>query len=1359
MSDDPGVRRRTVTDTEPSGLIVLGMHRSGTSAMTGALRLCGAWVGEETELTAANRENPKGFWERRDVRAVCDRLLHSAGADWWNIASFELEAIPSSVLTEEQAKFAKIASSLDEHGTWALKEPRLCLLLPFLRDSLTRPICIHIFRNPLEVARSLQTRNGFGIATGLALWEAYNRRALSGSEPFPRVLVSYQALALQPVETIDAVLERLSELSVTDLERPDEDRLSQFIDPALYRRRATEDETHGYLSPSQRELWQHYCINQVFDYEGNAKLSPATAQHLLDLATQQTSLNKHAERERELTRELAARSRSLAELQQRTDALTADLAQQRATITENEATITENEATITENEATITEHEATITAREATIESREKTIETQEETIKDRDTRIHDLLTSSSWKLTAPLRFSARIFKRLCRNLRRILRLLYWLSRGQYSRAIILFRSASNQSRAERTSAKSVPSPVGSPNVPQLIRECQKRHSSTASRNIAEVIEGKAAKISVIAWDMAHNPLGRAYLLADLLRSDYEVEIVGALFPQFGTELWGPLRTCNRVPFKYFPGSDFPDHLARMEAVAEQIDGDILYVSKPRLPSVELAILAKMHRNRPIVLDVDDYEPSFFANTGPLTLQEATSNRGSRDHNRPQAETWTRYCESLIPLFDEITVSNEELRKKFGGTILPHLRSEHDFDPAAYPRDEIRAALGFRPEDRVILFAGTVRMHKGVSRIVRAVKKLRHLSCKLLVIGSASDPETRHFLRSMDPAYARVLPDVPFHDLPGYLCAGDLVCLLQDPSSLTARFQMPAKLTDALAMEIPVLASNAPPLANVAREGLVELLGSTPLETKIEDVFLNYPAYQEQARTNRHRFLSQYSYASRRASMKTMLNRLLETSPSPLPAEFQDLIDTHRRHFSRHRTPRALPNAGLTLYAPADPSSSADGTSCASAAADERKCRNLVDDKVDIVFFWKQNDTGIYGRRQDMLVKYLAKHPRIHRIFHFDSPIHLPRSAAAAIRDAAPGRHSHAHLVLFNTLKRRYWRGKWTTVRFDTFAFFRRRRASTLTRWLLPSEHDYLAYLDRVFRRHNLGERRTIFWVFPNNFHFPSIQRKFQPDLVVADIVDDQRNWAITSTRRDTLETNYRDILGRSDLVFANCDTVLHSMREFTGNLHLFPNAAERFEESSQVWKKPVELRRLNGPIIGYVGNLDVARIDVDLLATVAAKQPTWNLVFLGSMHRGREVEILKRFKNVHFLGVRIYERALQYIEHFDVAMIPHLDNQLTRSMNPLKLYVYLSLHVPVVATPIANIGDADEFVRIGNTPEEFAHAVKACLETTLGNSEKARLARLISRNSWETRVAEMMSLIEQNVAENSAVPTREGKE
>jgi hypothetical protein len=63
-------------------ILVLGMHRSGTSVLARLLNMIGLYFSPEGVSTGANQENPKGFWERRDVRQANDRLLHAAGADW-----------------------------------------------------------------------------------------------------------------------------------------------------------------------------------------------------------------------------------------------------------------------------------------------------------------------------------------------------------------------------------------------------------------------------------------------------------------------------------------------------------------------------------------------------------------------------------------------------------------------------------------------------------------------------------------------------------------------------------------------------------------------------------------------------------------------------------------------------------------------------------------------------------------------------------------------------------------------------------------------------------------------------------------------------------------------------------------------------------------------------------------------------------------------------------------------------------------------------------------------------------------------------------------------------------------------------
>ena len=405
-----------------------------------------------------------------------------------------------------------------------------------------------------------------------------------------------------------------------------------------------------------------------------------------------------------------------------------------------------------------------------------------------------------------------------------------------------------------------------------------------------------------------------------------------------------------------------------------------------------------------------------------------------------------------------------------------------------------------------------------------------------------------------------------------------------------------------------------------------------------------------------------------------------------------------------------------------------------------------VDDKLDIVFFWKQNDTGIYGRRQDMLVKHLAQHPRVARIFHFDAPIDLRWWLRHPLNLGNRGTEGWA--VVRQTLRRKLRLENRGNVRFDTFIFLasRRRVFRTLAR-LLPTGKSYHEFLHRTFRRCDVGIRRTVFWACPTVFDFPRLCEGFLTDVVVADVIDDQRQWPATPEHHARVQRNYEEVLSRADIAFANCSTVVDSLGRLSRSVHLVPNAAEAVGEDFERWPMPREFRRLPRPIVGYVGNLDAARLDGALLEAVARRRPRWHLVFIGSAHRDQSVLALSKHPNVHFLGVRPYPKVLRYIRHFDVAMVPHLDNDLTRNMNPLKLYVYLSLKVPIVATPIANTDAIGEFIQVGGTEDEFIGAVEHCLAHGFG-SRAARIDEVLRANSWDERVQRIVTLIDQALAD-----------
>ena len=407
-------------------------------------------------------------------------------------------------------------------------------------------------------------------------------------------------------------------------------------------------------------------------------------------------------------------------------------------------------------------------------------------------------------------------------------------------------------------------------------------------------------------------------------------------------------------------------------------------------------------------------------------------------------------------------------------------------------------------------------------------------------------------------------------------------------------------------------------------------------------------------------------------------------------------------------------------------------------------------DELDIVFLWKQNDTGIYGRRQDMFVKYLARQPRMHRIFHFDAPVDVrqwfryPRSLGV--------RGTEAMAVVRQTIARKLRLADTGKVRFDTFLKLDSRRAGfrTLCR-RLGTGGSFADYLERVLARQNRSGRRTVLWVCPTVPEFPAICERLQPDLVVADVIDDQRLWPLTDTERDAVERNYADVLDRADVVLANCESVRDAMLSYTDEVHVVANAAEIID-GAESWKRPRALRRLGGPVIGYAGNLEAVRLDVDLVASIAAERPDWQFVFIGSAQRGEPLRAIGHRPNVHLLGVRRYHEARRFIRHFDVAIIPHLDNELTRHMNPLKLYVYFCLGVPIVATPIANTGALGEFVEVGRTAAEFVERIERCLAKG-PLTDSPRTARLLTENSWDARVAQVLTLIDEALGASGVSP------
>ncbi len=170
-------RERVVAGTGP--VMVVGMHRSGTSFLTGSLQQAGLELGKHS---AWNPHNLKGNRENQDIVAFHDAVLAARNAAWDNP--------PSSPITWTDAEAQQAAGLVAEYQGvehWGFKDPRALLLVEEWRALLPDLQFVGIFRHPSAVARSLDARGGMPQAKAFALWVAYNRRLLElyRQQPFP----------------------------------------------------------------------------------------------------------------------------------------------------------------------------------------------------------------------------------------------------------------------------------------------------------------------------------------------------------------------------------------------------------------------------------------------------------------------------------------------------------------------------------------------------------------------------------------------------------------------------------------------------------------------------------------------------------------------------------------------------------------------------------------------------------------------------------------------------------------------------------------------------------------------------------------------------------------------------------------------------------------------------------------------------------------------------------------------------------------------------------------------------------------------------------------------------------------------
>ena len=249
--------------TESNCLIVLGMHRSGTSALAGTLGLLGAETGL-TLIPPHPEINSKGYWENTEIVAIHDMILEALGSSWQD----ERTLPPMWWQLPELKHFRDelmhiVKSNYTNAALWMMKDPRMCRLMPLWSSILEKVVddarVILIVRHPHEVAESLKRRDDIPNERAYLLWLRYMLDAEKWSRNYQRVLISYEQLLSDWRSSVDHIAQIL-QIPISYEEPLMQKKIDDFLEPSLRHHVVAGDLKEGHLLHLAQSVYQA-CID------------------------------------------------------------------------------------------------------------------------------------------------------------------------------------------------------------------------------------------------------------------------------------------------------------------------------------------------------------------------------------------------------------------------------------------------------------------------------------------------------------------------------------------------------------------------------------------------------------------------------------------------------------------------------------------------------------------------------------------------------------------------------------------------------------------------------------------------------------------------------------------------------------------------------------------------------------------------------------------------------------------------------------------------------------------------------------------------------------------------------------------
>ncbi len=368
----------------------------------------------------------------------------------------------------------------------------------------------------------------------------------------------------------------------------------------------------------------------------------------------------------------------------------------------------------------------------------------------------------------------------------------------------------------------------------------------------------------------------RAIFLGALLnKAGYEVEIIHCVFKKGELIYPEPPEYLTTIPVQH------TGYLRLARNILKAMSGDVIYCLKPKPDSLGIALLNKLGRGRPVILDIDDWELSF--------LGEQEKNASSF----LQWKTWRLFVfrllkfrtlmiprlqvlwmEYLTRKADAITVSSRFLQRRFGGIYLPNGKDTSLFDPDKYCPETVRERYGLS-QFRVLMFPGTALTHKGLEDVLQALDILNQEDIRLVVVGGkkSGNRSVSRLLKKWKRWIIR-MPQFPLEKMPEIVAAAHVVVVPQR-NNPTGRAQCPMKLTDGMAMGKPILSTRVGDIPDILGDTGYLVSPSCPEEIAetLKTIFQNWQQAEQMGKRARERCMERYSLEALSENLSSALAR------------------------------------------------------------------------------------------------------------------------------------------------------------------------------------------------------------------------------------------------------------------------------------------------------------------------------------------------------------------------------------------------------------------------------------------------------------------------------------------------------